>query len=167
MPNSPLKIIVNLSQPLQIETCETAIQVTGGKSHDQIVRRCFSSKQGKHRIICGHQCLVVTWSFMDQLFPFWFNSPCDWFSVHYCWKISTLNRAWNRESFEYRCFRLRPCHWKTLGTRRQLQVDYVASDKSCNSFCTRQRYLHLNAYSRNLNSIKTDCKCQLLGCTRE
>lgn len=91
-------------------------------------------EQGKHWIICGHQCLVVTWSFMDQLFPFWFNSPCDWFSVRYCWKISTLNRAWNRESFEYRCLRLRPCHWKPLGARRQLQVDYVASDRSCNSF---------------------------------
>lgn len=27
--------------------------------------------------------------------------------------------------------------------------------------------MHLNAYCRNLNSIKTDCKCQLLGCTLE
>lgn len=99
-----------------------------------IVPCCCFLKQGKHRITCRHQCLVVTWSFMDQLFPFWFNSPCDWFSVHYCWKISAINRAWNRGSFEYRCFLLRPCHRKTLGARRQLHVDYVASDKSCNSF---------------------------------
>lgn len=27
----------------------------------------------------------------------------------------------------------------------------------------RQAYLHLNAYCRNLNGIKADCKCQLLG----
>lgn len=137
VPNSLLKIIVNLSRPLQNEMCvwqQHKSLVEKKKSHYQTVRHCFSSKQGKHRIICGHQCLVVTWSFMDQLFPFWFNSPCDWFSVHYCWEISALNRAWNRESFEYRCLWLRPRHWKTLGTRRQLQVDYVASDKSCKSF---------------------------------
>lgn len=60
------KIIVNLSRPLQNEKCDSNTTVTGGKE----VHRCFSSKQGKHRIICGHQCLVVTWSFMDQLFSF-------------------------------------------------------------------------------------------------
>lgn len=27
----------------------------------------------------------------------------------------------------------------------------------------KQGYLHLNAYCRNLNGIKADCKCQLLG----
>ena len=74
-------------------------------------------QQGKPWIICGHQCLVVTWSFMDQSFPFWFNSPCDWFSVRYCWKISTLKRAWNGESFEYRCLRLRALSLET--TRSQ------------------------------------------------
>lgn len=54
------KIIVNLSRPLQNERCVSNTAVTGGKGHYQIVHRCFSSKQGKHRIICGHQCLVVT-----------------------------------------------------------------------------------------------------------
>lgn len=33
--------------------------------------------------------------------------------------------------------------------------------------CTRQTYLHVNAYCRFLNNIKGDCKCQLLGCTGE
>lgn len=39
VPNSLLKIIVNWSRPLQIETCVTAAQVTGGKkkSHYQTV----------------------------------------------------------------------------------------------------------------------------------
>lgn len=112
----------------------TVTQVIGGKEAQSNSASPLLLEQGEHWIICGHQCLVVTWSFMDQLFPFWFNSPCDWFSVQYCWKISTLNCAWNRESFEYRCLRLRPCHWKPLGARRQLQVDYVASDRSCKSF---------------------------------
>lgn len=67
-----------------LSTRETAVQVEREREKKKpllIVRRRFSSKQGKHRIICGHHCLVETWSFMDQLFPFWFNSPCDWFSV--------------------------------------------------------------------------------------
>lgn len=127
-------IICRLKPAFAIEICATVIQVIGGKGRYQIVHPCFFLEQERHWIICGQQCLVVTWSFMDQLFPFWFNSPCDWFSVPYCWKISTLNRAWNRESFEYRCLQLRPCHWKPLGARRQLQVDYVASDRSCKSF---------------------------------
>lgn len=101
---------------------------------------------------------------MDQLFPFWFNSPCDWFSVRPCWKISAIKRAWNRGGTIWiqmpearglvaakhsepgdNC-RLIMCYWQKL----QL-------------LCMRPRYLHLNAYCRNLNGIKADCKCQLLG----
>ena len=81
--------------------------------------RLLLPEHEEHWIICRHQCLVVTWSFMDQLFPFWFNSPCDWFSAQWCW---------NRKSFEYRCLRLRPhatcsqetiagwlcCYWQKL-----------------------------------------------------
>lgn len=113
-----------------------------------------------------HQCLVETWSFMDQLFPFWFNSPCDWFSARECWKISAPKRAlkWGIIWIQMRGGARAPATENTLGARRQLQVDYVASDKKLQLFCSRCRYLHLNAYCRNLNSIKTDCKCQLLGC---
>jgi hypothetical protein len=66
------------------------------------------------------------------------------------------------KSFEYRCSQLSPGHRMPLPVRRQLQVDYVATDRSCNSF-VRLRYLHLNAYCRHLKSIKTDCKLWLLG----
>lgn len=34
------------------------------------------------RVICAQPVgLAVTWSFLDQLIPFWFNSPYDWLSA--------------------------------------------------------------------------------------
>lgn len=130
--------------------------------------RCFCTR-GKHGVICGHTNASLK---PDHLWISCFPSGLIHHVIDFqrasVGKYPHQSVPEMRESFEYRCMVLSgPHHWKHTWSQETIAGWLCCIWQKLQLFCSQCRYLHLNAYCRNLNSIKTDCKSQLLGCVWE
>lgn len=71
--------------------CKCNIWKKKEKKNGLCAHSCFSSRTTQ--VICAQPVsLAVTWSFLYQLIPFWFNSPYDWLSARLTVGKISLNR---------------------------------------------------------------------------